>query len=215
MDTQQQSPLVSPTQNIYKTLNEAYEFFNKEYFDNKLPPCLITLQRKSKARGYFCAERFELRASENPTVHEIALNPKYFKDRTDEDILSTLLHEMVHLWQEHNGTAPRKNYHNKEWAKKMETVGLIPSNTGEAGGRKTGQSMTHYIDVNGSYVGRIAVFLQGKKVINYQDRPTITMVRSRSKNKVKYTCPKCGLNAWGKEEIKITCGTDNIAMQQS
>lgn len=33
----------------------------------------------------------------------------------------------------------------------MIEVGLIPSNTGEVGGKQTGQKMTHYIEENGRY----------------------------------------------------------------
>ncbi len=33
----------------------------------------------------------------------------------------------------------------------MERVGLMPSDTGEPGGRKVGQSMTHYIIAGGPF----------------------------------------------------------------
>lgn len=210
-----QETAIKPTAGVYKTFQEAYDFFNKEFFDSKLPACLITMQRGRKSRGYFCAEQFEARVESAYSVHEIALNPMFFIKRTDEDILSTLLHEMVHLWQEEYGSPPRRNYHNREWAKKMEEIGLVPSNTGEEGGRKTGkQSMTHYINPSGNYCGKVALFLKDGKVIGYQDRPTITIKRSRSKNKVKYSCPTCGLNAWGKEEIQIICGADKAELIQ-
>ena len=54
------------------------------------------------------------------TTDEIALNPATFHDRTAEEILSTLVHEMVHLWQHHFGTPSRASYHNREWAAKMK-----------------------------------------------------------------------------------------------
>ena len=43
----------------------------------------------------------------------------------------------------------RTGYHNREWASKMLEVGLVPSDTGQPGGKQTGQHMTHYIDPKG------------------------------------------------------------------
>jgi len=57
------------------------------------------------------------------------LNPDGFIGRTDEWIVSILLHEMCHLWQHHFGKAKkRKNYayHDKEWSLEMESLGLMP-----------------------------------------------------------------------------------------
>lgn len=199
---------MNPTDETYQSLNKAYNFFNEEFFKGKLPTCLITMQRKSKARGYFCPERFEARGSNLFKVHEIALNPSLFKDRTDIDILSTLLHEMVHLWQQENGQPSRRNYHNREWAAKMEEVGLIPSNTESEGGRRTGQSMSHYVQIGGKFDLLIKKYLKENKPTLYEDRPVLKATRVNKKSKIKYSCPHCSLNAWGKPGIKIMCGED-------
>jgi hypothetical protein len=82
----------------YSSFQRAFDLLNKELFDNTLPQVVITLQRKSKAYGYFCQNRFAGRL-EAGTVHEIAMNPDGFGNRSDEYILSTLAHETVHLWQ--------------------------------------------------------------------------------------------------------------------
>ena len=67
------------------------------------------------------------------------------------ETLSTLVHEMVHLWQQHHGKSGRGRYHNREWAEKMKQVGLYPSNTGKPGGREVGQQMTHYVIEGGAF----------------------------------------------------------------
>ena len=69
---------------------------------------------------------------------EIALNPAHFKGRSQREVFSTLVHEMVHLEQHHFGHPSRAGYHNREWVHWMERVGLIPSATGEPGGRQLG-----------------------------------------------------------------------------
>lgn len=202
---------LSPTSETYTTLNKAYEFFNRELFENKLPTCLITMQRKSKARGYFCPERFESRGDNTHHIHEIALNPTHFLARTDEDIISTLVHEMAHLWQQEFGHPSRGNYHNSEWADKMDEIGLIASNTGEEGGKRTGQAMTHYIDPEGRYARLVPAFMELVKPLAYQDRQFASAAK-KAKNKIKYTCPQCRLNAWGKPGANLLCGDDRVKM---
>ena len=99
------------TRTEYQGFQKAYDFFNRELFDGSLPQVLVTLQRHANTRGYFSPERFHGRIDQS-AVHELALNPDSFTDRTDEMILSTLTHEMVHVWQETCGNPSRRGYHN-------------------------------------------------------------------------------------------------------
>jgi hypothetical protein len=89
-------PQVDPTKTTYLSLIQAYEFLNTRLFLDRLPPCLVTLQRKANTRGYFAGARFATRDGLT-TTDEIALNPSTFKERDTRCILSTLAHEMVHL----------------------------------------------------------------------------------------------------------------------
>ena len=120
----------------------SYDHFNLKLFNNELPQCLITLQREKKAYGYFCPERFFNNDGEK--TDEIALNPLYFSVCPLKEIMQTLVHEMVHLWQHHFGKTGRGGYHNKQWGNKMESIGLMPSSTGQEGGKKTGDKMADY-----------------------------------------------------------------------
>jgi predicted SprT family Zn-dependent metalloprotease len=52
------------------------------------------------------------------------MNPDTFTGRIDEDILSTLAHEMAHVWRQRDGTPPRRAYHDRQWAAKMREIGL-------------------------------------------------------------------------------------------
>lgn len=129
------SRAVTPVE--YRAFQTAYDFFNTELFNNSLPQVLITLHRRANSKGYFAPKRFKGRIDE-ASVHELALNPDVFASRTDEEILSTLAHEQVHAWQQVHGKAPRRAYHDREWAGKMKEIGLQPSNTGKPGGKETG-----------------------------------------------------------------------------
>src|ERR1700759_317531 len=94
--------MIDPTRITYTGLTEAYDLFNERLFVGKLPRCLITMQRKRGAYGYFSSKRFGTRDGSEIT-DEIALNPKHFRKRTDQETLSTLVHEMCHLQQAHFG----------------------------------------------------------------------------------------------------------------
>jgi hypothetical protein len=101
----------------YQGFQKAYDFFNRELFTGNLPQVLVTLQRHANTRGYFSPERFKGRIDKQ-TVHELALNPDNFTGRSDELILSTLVHEMAHVWQQTYGEPPRRGYHNRGYALK-------------------------------------------------------------------------------------------------
>lgn len=125
---------MKPTAVAYTELQTAYDHFNQALFNGSLPDCLITLQREKNSCGYFSAERF---VDDNKRyVHEIALNPSYFAVSPIEEVMQTLVHEQCHLWQYIYGKPGRRRYHNREFAEKMESIGLMPSSTGRPGGRK-------------------------------------------------------------------------------
>jgi hypothetical protein len=150
---------MKPTQETYSALQMAYEFFNRELFGGALPECLITLQRKEhRVYGYFWGRRFKEIGGEQRT-DEIAMNPQHFGRHSIEQSLSTLVHEMVHQWQAHGGAPSRAGYHNREWAGKMESVGLMPSDTGRPGGKKTGQRVSHYVIPGGPFARACALLL--------------------------------------------------------
>ena len=112
----------------YVGLQAAYDHFNAELFNGELPNVMIVLTRRAHSAGHFHADRFATRA-DGTKAHELSLNPDVFVDNSDKEILSTEVHEMVHVLQKVNGTASGA-YHNQDFATRMKTRGLYPSNTG-------------------------------------------------------------------------------------
>jgi hypothetical protein len=190
----------------YRAFQEAYDFFNAELFGASLPHVLVTLQRHAKARGYFAPERFRGRIAD-AAAHELAMNPDSFTGRSDEEILSTLAHEMAHVWQQSHGTPPRRSYHDRQWAAKMKEIGLQPTSTGAPGGKETGQSVTHFIVAGGAY-GRAYAKLKAKGFrLDWQSAPEGKEAKAKKASKTKFTCPDCGQNAWAKPDALLICGT--------
>ncbi len=215
-----------PTDTTYRELQTAYDHFNADLFDGQLPPCLITLQREKKTYGYFSSERFEHR--DKTITDEIALNPAFFGVRSIEESLSTLVHEMVHLWQAHNGKPGRGRYHNRQWAAKMIDLGLTPTDTGEPGGKMTGDRMTHIINPDGSFAVSCGSLIGSDYTLSWIDRfpPRVPGAAGgeggedgegegegaepkNKSNRVKFACPICAAQAWGKPGLRLLCGGEN------
>lgn len=200
---------VKPTPETYTEFQTAYDFFNQELFNNQLPDCLITYQRKAKTKGYFADGRFE-NTENGKIIDEIALNPDYFSGEniSPQTILATLVHEMCHLWQKYHGKPGRNRYHNREWAEMMLQAGLHPTDNGTLNGKMTGDKITHLIIAGGAFEQVCERLLKNIKIA-WVDRWIGRTASSglKPKNKTKYVCPKCRLNVWGKPEIHLLCGT--------
>jgi len=213
-----------PTETEYTAFQAAYDSYNRALFAGELPQCLITLQRKRGAAGYFWHGQFRARSGE-ATTDEIALNPEGFADLMQ--ILQTLVHEMCHLWQAHFGKPSRSGYHNKEWADKMIAVGLIPSHNGQPGGKQTGQSMSDYPDPSGRFIAHTQQMIADGFTVHWQATPREQRppkppadpaepgedagdddddAAPSPKNKIKYSCATCGQNAWAKPNARLICG---------
>lgn len=235
-----------PTFQAYGELQEAYDHFNRTLFDAALPPCLITFQREKRTYGYFSSKRF-VHQHDKKITDEIAINPSYFAVVPLLEVLQTLVHEMAHLWQFHFGSPGRRGYHNKEWAAKMESIGLMPSSTGEPGGAKTGEKMADYAIEGGRFMAAANELMTSDFRISWLDRfppmrekSTVLDLlgtlqlgtqtadsgeggqdggelasliepqgpRNRS-NRVKYRCGCCGVQVWGRPEIRLLCGAES------
>lgn len=188
---------------IYDEVTAAFDYFNKTLFDNRLTPVAITLTRHRKAFGFFAPKAF--RSREGEIAPEIALNPEHFVDRDPFEIYATLVHEMCHHYQNLFGKPSRNGYHNREFASIMKSVGLIASDTGEPGGKETGQNMSHYIDQAGMYIAAFNQFMQSH-ISEWGAMTELSFVPKGNRSKVKYTCPECEQNAWAKPGANLCCG---------
>lgn len=124
---------------------------------------------------------------------------------------------MVHLQQAHFGKPSRGSYHNQEWARMMRAVGLIPSSTGEPGGKETGPRVSHYIEADGRFalacadlLARQAGMVPFVEAVDEIDRETR---EKKAASKTKYTCPGCGANAWAKPKTGLGCTDCNLPLE--
>lgn len=124
------------SQQLYKELYRAFDFFNNVFADNKLPKVVITIQESGRRNAYgwfgngFWTDRL---AGEN--VPEINLSAEYLS-RGPEGLLETLLHEMAHLWNatvENVRDCSGGQYHNKHFKTAAERFELEVERDGKRG----------------------------------------------------------------------------------
>lgn len=168
MESKSRPARSQPTPEAYAELQRAYDHFNDRLFGRTLPGCLITLQREKRTCGYFSKARFA--NLDGLLTDEIALNPAFFAVVPLVETLQTMVHEMVHQWQAYHGSPGRGRYHNDQWADKMESIGLIPSSTGQPGGRRTGDHMADYAIEGGSFLQACSDLVTDAFKISWYDR---------------------------------------------
>jgi hypothetical protein len=194
----------SPTIAEYSGLQAAFEHLNKDLFGGGLPNVMIVEARRAHSAGHFSANRFATREGD-VRFHELSLNPDMFFGRPDKEVLSTLLHEMVHVLQETCGTAPKRPYHNQDFAKQMKLRGLYPSHTGAPGGRETGPKMSDYIIPGGTFEQSYERLQAKGWKLGLQSAIVAGPPERKKKNKTKFTCSHCDDNAWGKDSLGVAC----------
>jgi SprT-like family len=139
---------------LTRELLTAFEHFNEQLFDGMLSnDTMVKLQTKAHSDGYYVADEFgEREVDGNSAQHdEIGVNLRGLANRTIEEILGTMVHQMAHMaeFRLHGGASNKSSYHTKVWAQLMKSIGLIPSTTDAPGGPEIGHHVHHYIEPGG------------------------------------------------------------------
>ena len=114
------------------------------------------------------------------------------------------------------GGKGRGGYHDAVWADRMESIGLMPSTSGEPGGRRTGFRVTHYVIENGPFDRSCAELLGAGHTVNWRDnsmaREPSPVVRAPAaaplvpKNtRTRFVCAFCDLKAWSRASANLSC----------
>ena len=197
--------VIRPTGEQFAAFERTYLHFNDRLFGGDLPPCILNLSRHRRAAGFFAPERWRSVLDDGSApIHEISLNPKALLGREPREIAATLAHEMCHLWQHQFGSPSRGGYHNQQWAAKMAAIGLVPSDTGKPGGKRTGQRMSHYVLDDGPFATAYTE-LPTDWLLPFVCLEGVSKGRTRDPSKTKYSCRTCGANVWAKCGLHIGC----------
>ena len=107
-------------------LNTIFDLLNARYFENTLSRPVITIQSTPKAYGHYTL--FDAWSVDGEAgMREINIGAGTLS-RPIECVVATLLHEMVHYWNDKNGVkdCSRGNtYHNKNFKAAAEACDLV------------------------------------------------------------------------------------------
>ena len=184
-------------------LNKIFNLLNEKFFENKLVQPIILIQGKFKKHTMgTCSSNpiWQKRESEENKKYEITLSGKYL-NRPLEEIIATLLHEMVHLYCSLNDIKDTSNncvYHNKKFKNEAEQRGL-----NIAKDKTIGWSITSLTESTKQYVASLKI---NQEAFNYW-RNAIELGPVKPKVIMnKYKCPECGIKVVSRKPINIICG---------
>jgi hypothetical protein len=103
-----------------------FDRFNERFFEQKLQTPAISFRTTGiKRLGHYVIGRNDFGLKRNININQLYVNLPL------KEILGILLHEMVHQWQvEFRKRKGRGNYHNIEFMKKTEELGIPSSKRG-------------------------------------------------------------------------------------
>jgi hypothetical protein len=89
------------------------------------------------------------------------------------------------------------------------------TDTGEAGGKTTGQSVTHYIMDDARFDRTADALLATGFQLQWQSYGFDEEEGKRkAASKTKYTCPDCEQNAWARPSAHLICGDCEVQMEE-
>lgn len=199
-------------------LEKIYRQLNIDYFGGELEEPVITIQSTRGAYGHVtCGKVWK---SKYNNKYELNIGAGTL-DRPIENIVATMLHEMVHIYHLMNNIqdCSRGNtYHNKKFKEKAESVGLIITHDKRIGWSVTqpSESLILYICEQGwqeIYLNRGESFYN-----NGGNSPAGTngdgeKIRKPSSTR-KYVCPDCGQSVRATKDTLLICGYCSELMQK-
>lgn len=195
-----------------KCMEKLFIHLNKKLFNGELDRPVITVQTDYKNRSYgWCTSwrAWKIKTSETIDTnskefiesgyYEINITAEY-TGRPFDNVASTMLHEMVHLYNiKHNikDTSRNGTFHNKKFAESAISHGLTVTQT-----EKYGYSRT---DLNENGKKAVDTFKSGDDFKLYRYTPVKSKVTREKSHSIKYVCPVCGMTVRATKEVNIMC----------
>ena len=194
-------------------LNKIFDMLNAEYFECALSRPTITIQSTPRAYGHFTLNDDTWVSSIGGT-HEINIGAGTLA-RPIENIVATLLHEMVHYYNYVNGIqdCSRGNtYHNKRFKQAAEQRGLTVEHSEKYGWSHTSptEELLDFVINNGLtdiLINRNeqGFFRVGGGTGTHSGGADITGRPPRTSSTRKYVCPCCGMSVRATRTVRIAC----------
>lgn len=192
--------------NIETAISELHKVFHKlndVLFNSALPEPAILIQNKGNRKnvlGWCSTQEIWVNKTTQERRYEINIVAEYL-NRSVYEVVSTLLHEMVHLHNLVNGIkdVSRGNvYHNKKFKKAAESHGLIIEYN-----EKLGWSLSRLNDNTKSIVDSMDL---NKEAFSLARMDFSNLAAGGKSSTRKYVCPQCGAIIRTSKELKVICG---------
>lgn len=192
-------------------LNTIFDLLNARYFEGALSRPIITIQSTPKAYGHYTLyDAWSVDGEKG--MREINIGAGTLS-RPIENVVATLLHEMVHYWNDQNGIkdASRGNtYHNKNFKAKAEACDLVVEHHETYGWSITSPSdalVEFCIDNDLREIRLNRNDFDFSRVSGTGTHSgTFTFGGSNKKSSTrKYICPCCGMSVRATRNVNIAC----------
>lgn len=203
-------------------LEKMYNTMNQDFYGGALPTPIITVQSKPGTYGHCTTGKVWKRKEDDTYEMNIAAE---VLDCEIEEIIDTLLHEMVHLYCRENGiqeVSRGGKYHNGKFKALAEKCGLLCVKAGQYGWNTQGtgnDKLTEYALEKGWSEIKIArggmmrfPIHTGAGGTQSGGAPVTGGKRPSSTRKLQ--CPKCGNSCRATKAIRILCMDCNEQMTE-
>lgn len=225
---------------LNEELNRLFDLFNEKYYSGQLRKPVIAAQtnggrgRKRYSMGWCTCDKVWKDHSTNDYYYEITICSEYLY-RSVNEICSTLLHEMVHLYcneQEIKDTSRGNTYHNKRFKEIAESHGLIVSYDERIGwsisqltpeaeafvdekADKTAFVVTRERHTPPKPPEQPAEGAEDEGGENTAGEPEDGTEPEKPKQSLrKYVCPKCGCIIRASKEVNVICGDCKVPFEK-
>lgn len=205
-------------------IERMYNSINADKFNNVLPVPIITIQSMKGTWGH--CTRAKVWRKKDGEAYEMNIAAEV-ADACLEEIIDTLIHEMIHLYCRENNiqeTSRGGTYHNHIFKELAEEKGLQTIKTEKSGWNTIGTGNDKLIEYalskgwNELKISRYSSLVReghvqvtsldelfGNNNVNGQKRPSSTR---------KLQCPKCKCSCRATKSIRIMCMDCGLQMQE-
>lgn len=193
-------------------LNQIFDLLNERFFENELSRPVITIQSTPRAYGHYTLyDAWSVDGEKG--MREINLGAGTLS-RPIEEVAATLLHEMVHYFNDLHGVkdCSRGNtYHNKNFRNAAEARGLLIEHHPTYGWSitKPGDDLLKLCidnELRDIRLNRIDGFYSTMGGSGTHDgTPAAGGSHRKKSSSRKYVCPCCGMIVRATREVRIKC----------
>lgn len=193
---------ISTMAEMQAAFQAAFNAINRDFYNNELEKVIIAVKegRKEGVLGTFCSAKDWIQNGK--ARHEIIISANYIGSRTVEQTITTLMHEMAHLYNFQNeikDTSRGGIYHNKKFKETAEAHGLHIEFSDQIGWSLTTptQETKQWIKDN--------IPIKAFGIYKQVDEKDPKSSGKSKQSYRKYICPTCGLIVRATKDCNIAC----------